>query len=149
MKHKGPKKIKSIGQCLELQLGTLYREAIKSEQLQDKVIPLLPQELSAHFRVGSFHQGRLVLDTCDQVWASQLRYYLPELRDKLRKQGFYDLASIKINISAEKKSENNKEEKRKAKQPSQEARDDIFNESEQIDYQPLKEALQKLALRSK
>ncbi len=138
--------MRRIHQCLNTKLSEIYKAALVIGELNTKLSSYLPVHLREHFSVGSFNQGCLVLITPDPVWASQLRYHLPELRDDLRtKAGIYQLASIKISVSAG-----------GVIQPftskmtfpplSTKARDTILAGSEQCDYDPLKAALKKLAL---
>lgn len=137
--------MRRIHQCLNTKLSEIYQAALMISELNAKLSNYLPEHLRAHFSVGSFNQGCLVLITPDPVWASQLRYHLPELREDLRKKaGIYQLASIKISVSAG-----------DSLQPitppmtfpplSAKARDTILAGSEQCDYDPLKTALKKLA----
>jgi len=104
-----------INQCINPRLASLCKKAIELESIHVKLIQYLPENLRDYFSVASFNNGSLVLNTTDPVWGTQLRYHLPELRDKLRKEEkLYQLVSIKIKIvmpeykqpkvSAEKKS---------------------------------------------
>ena len=85
-----------------------------------------------------------MLITDDPVWASQLRYSVPELRDKLRcDAGIYQLTSIKVSVAVEKPAEPAK--KIRARPISEKAREGIVAQASDCDYLPLKEALQHLA----
>lgn len=92
--------MRHITRCLNIQLADICQRAIKLEELNAKIHDYLPEALREQCHVGSFNNSCLILVTRDPVWASQLRYALPELRDKLRSEaGIHQLASIKITIS--------------------------------------------------
>jgi hypothetical protein len=116
---------------------------VQLEELNSKLYGYLPQALQEHCQVGSFNRGCLVIVVTDSVWASQLRYSIPELRDKLRSEaGIYQLSSIKVTIASI-------EEIHSTKRPpaallSPKAREAIIAGGEQCEYLPLKKALQKL-----
>src|SRR3990167_9910739 len=94
--------MRHITRCLNSQLADICQRAIKLEELNAKVYDYLPESLRKHCQVGSFNKSCLVLITHDPVWASQLRFALPELRDKLRSEaGIHQLASIKVTIHSE------------------------------------------------
>src|SRR5580704_16642968 len=90
--------MRSISHCINKQLVELCQRSVQLEELSNKINQLLPANLASVCSVGSFNKGCLVLTTTN-VWASQLRYAIPELRDKLRTEAdMYQLASIKINV---------------------------------------------------
>lgn len=138
-----------IGQCLNPKLAEIIQGALQLKELNAKLFEYLPQHLRAHFSVGSFNQGCLVLVTDEPVWASQMRFHLPELRDTLRKNaGIYQLASIKINVSTDTLTQ------KKSAPPvflplSNNACETILSGSELCDYDPLKNALKRLAEHAK
>ncbi|KTD34544.1 DUF721 domain-containing protein [Legionella israelensis] len=135
--------MRPINQCLNSQLVRICQKAFQLEGLQNKLIPLLPENLQPFCQVGSFNKGCLVIITSDAAWASQLRFILPELRDNLRKQGLYQLSSIDIAITEQ--GERERPKKKPSLNPiSENARKNILNACEQMTYQPLKEALKKL-----
>lgn len=141
--------MRKLSQCLNPKLTEIIQGALLLKELNTKLLDYLPPHLREHFFVGSFNQGCLILVTTDPVWATQLRFYLPELRDTLRqKAGIYQLASIKINVSADMLTH------KKSRQPmilplSNKAYETILAGSEQCDYEPLKEALKQLAKHAK
>ena len=116
---------------------------MKLEELSYKVSALLPSELAPTCQVAGFTNNCLILNTTDAAWASQLRYAIPELRDKLRSSGMYQLSSIKITISAPQKLQNTTKIKVKHTL-SNEAKAAILSESEHCSYPPLKVALMHL-----
>lgn len=92
--------MRSIAQCLNPHIAKICYQAMHLEKLNDLVQAYLPADLKPYCQVSSFNKGVLHLSTPDPVWAMQLRYSLPELRDKLRGQGgLYTLASIAVAIS--------------------------------------------------
>ncbi len=92
--------MRHITRCLNPKIIDICQRAIKLEELSAKLTHYLPDNLRERCHVGSFTNGCLVLVTQDPVWASQLRYSLPELRDALRtKAGLYQLVSIKVTVS--------------------------------------------------
>lgn len=136
--------MRRIRQCLNAKLAEIYQQALILNELSPKVVNMLPEQLRGHFTVGSFNHGCLVLITHDPVWASQLRYHLPELRDRLRKdEGIYQLASIKIHVSADGMLQQTTRLK-KIPPLSAKARETILASSKQCDYTPLRKALEQL-----
>ncbi len=138
-----------INRCFNKQLEELCQRSMQLEELSNKVTQLLPPNLAAQCQVGSFNKGCLVLTTTNAAWASQLRYTIPELRDKLRKEaGMYQLLSIKINVIEP--AEPYKIQKPKQhNEISDEAKAIIISESQQCTYQPLQKALLHLARKDK
>lgn len=137
--------MRSISRCLNKQLTDLCQRSMQLEDLSTKVAQLLPPPLAAACHVGSFNKGCLVLITNNAAWASQLRYSIPELRDKLRKEsGMYQLLSIKVTI-ADAIVISKKTVRNTGKNLSEKAKASIISESEHCNYQPLKKALLQLA----
>lgn len=135
-----------INQCLNTKLAEIYKRAMAIGQLNGIIIHYLPENLRDHFTVGSFSGGNLVLITTNPIWASQLRYHLPDLRDILRKDaGLYQLASIKINVAADAILPTAEKSSPRYLPLSASARETIMSSSEQCDYGPLKTALKHLA----
>ncbi|KTC83887.1 Zn-ribbon-containing, possible RNA-binding protein-like protein [Legionella cincinnatiensis] len=138
-------KMRSISHCLNKQLAEICQRSFQLEELSHKVKQLLPENLGKECYVGSFNKGCLVLTTTNAVWATQLRYALPELRDRLRKEaGLYQLLSIKVAVSTpifqhEKSIQPQKNEL------SEKAKATIVHESQQCTYEPLQKALLRLA----
>jgi hypothetical protein len=96
--------MRHITRCLNTQLAEICKQAMKVEELDTLVSGFLPESLREQCHAGSFNNSCLVLVTHDPAWASQLRFILPELRDKLRREaGIHQLASIKITVNTEKK----------------------------------------------
>lgn len=136
--------MKSIRYCLNKQLAEICQRSVQLEEFTQIINALLPQELALHCKVSSFNKGCLILSAVDAVWASQIRYALPELRDKLRKAGMYQLSSIKVTIEAP-TSEYKKIKKSKSYELTQRAKESILSESQNCAYEPLRKALIHLA----
>lgn len=138
--------MRPIKNCFNKQLAELCKRSIQLEELSDKVKQLLPSSLAAQCGVGSFDKGCLNLTTTNANWASQLRYAIPDLRDKLRKEaGLYQLSSIKISI-IDPINQYEHPEKNAHHPLSEQAKATLICESENCAYQPLKRALLHLAV---
>lgn len=137
--------MRSIRNCLNRQLRDLCQKSLELEELSNQVEALLPTALAKICKVGSFTKGCLTLTTNDAVWATQLRYFLPELRDKLRKDaGMYQLSSIKVTVITPEI--RHKKTKNVSKTIlSEKTKANIISESQQCSYHPLKKALLRLA----
>lgn len=92
--------MRHITDCSNTILTEICQQAIQLETLTAKIKPYLPEALRNECTVGSFKNCCLLLVIKNPMWAVPLRYSLPELRDKLRKEaGLHQLASIKIHIA--------------------------------------------------
>ncbi|KTD28006.1 MULTISPECIES: DUF721 domain-containing protein [Legionella] len=134
--------VRSINRCLNDQLRGICQRIIQLDELNHKIKALLSSPLRDNCQVGSFNKGCLLLTTSN-TWATELRYSLPDLRDKLRKAGLYQLTAIKIAII-----DNDQSiacEKDKKILLSSSAKDSIRTASELCSYPPLKAALYHLA----
>ena len=136
--------MRRINRCLNTRLIQICQRTVQLEELTSKLYSYLPSPLQDHCHVGSFNSGCLIIVASDAAWASQLRYSLPDLRDKLRKEaGIYQLSSIKVTIATI-------EAIHSIKRPdspllSNKARDIITAGGDQCSYLPLKQALHHLA----
>lgn len=137
--------MRRIGSCFNDRLIKICQHTVQLNTLDIKLKHYLPTNLQQHCRVGSFNHGCLLIVVENAAWASQLRYSVPELRDKLRGEaGVYQLSSIKISIETI--------EKQKPTKPSNhlklsaQARRTILSSGDKCEYQPLKDALLHLAL---
>lgn len=138
------KTIRRIDQCLNTKITEIFQHVAKIKQIEQQIISYLPKTLSHHFSIGSFKNGFLVLVTSDPVWASQLRFHLPELRDNLRSQaGLYQLTSIKIHIAMN-ETQLKPLKKSKILPLSKRAQQEIITLSKVCNHSPLKDALEKL-----
>jgi len=137
--------MRSISRCLNKQLAEICQRSVQLEELANKIAQLLPAALAKECQVGSFNKGCLVLTTNNAAWASQLRYAVPELRDKLRKEaGMYQLSSIKITV-VEPATSYEKPAQQKNHLLSEKAKATIISESQHCNYEPLQKALLHLA----
>lgn len=136
--------MRRINRCLNPRLRDICKRAIQLDELNAKLLTLLPEELKTQCKVGSFNAGCLAIMVKDAVWASQLRYLLPELRDNMRKAGIYQLISIKC-VVATTNFNITPQQVHHHHTLSNKARSSISDASELCTYQPLKKALMDLA----
>lgn len=93
--------MRRINLCLNKQLLTICQKSMQLESLNINVKQFLPAHLQEHCRVSHFEKGIMTLTVDESVWANELRYFLSEIRDKLRKDaGLYQLVSIKTTIAS-------------------------------------------------
>ncbi|MBA2657595.1 MAG: DUF721 domain-containing protein [Tatlockia sp.] len=136
--------MRSITRCMNAQLIKLCERTIQLDELSFKMKTLLPENLHDNCAVASFNRGCLLIIAKNSAWATELRYRLPELRDKLRQEGLYQLTSIKISLP-------NFEEDLIQKKAviktaiSAKARLNIERAAKDCSYQPLRDALYNLA----
>ena len=136
--------MRRINRCLNTRLLQICQRTVQLEELTSKLFNYLPSPLQEHCHVGSFNRGCLVIVASDPTWASQLRYSLPELRDKLRiEAGVYQLSSIKVIIATVEA--NHAIKRPNAPVLSAKARDTITAGGDQCSYLPLQQALHQLA----
>ena len=143
--------MRRITHCLNPTLTVLCKRAIELESLTATVQYYLPKSDKAQCTVGSFNKGCLILIVTDPVWASVLRYSLPELRDNLRREaGLYQLITIKINVALESNTTTQTSAPSTLIQGlSDSARQQILTSGEQCTYPPLKQALTHLGRKFK
>ncbi len=136
--------MRRINRCFNPKLQDICKRAVQLEELDAKLAEFLPETWRNQCNVGSFSKGCLVLITKEPVWASQLRYKLPELRDRLRSEaGIYQLTSIKVAVALDEGLKPTK--KIKTRTISDKARDTILLQANACQYLPLKNALYHLA----
>jgi hypothetical protein len=89
--------VRRVRLCINTQLAKLCQHTIELDALTQTVLTFLPSKLQAHCLVSSFEKGILVISTDAPTWATELRYFLPTLRDKLRTEAkLYPLITIKL-----------------------------------------------------
>jgi len=138
--------MRRINRCLNKQLLTICQQAVQLDDLNLKLSKYLPAQIREHCKIGSFTKGALLIITDDPVWATELRYCIPALRDTLRKEaGLYQLISIKIEVAANQVSIATKQPAAAIKPLSTVARNTLLNAGETCTFPPLKEALLHLA----
>jgi hypothetical protein len=136
--------LRRLRACFNQQLLILQEQALQLQAISEQVKQFLPENLAPHCFVAGLNKGCLLLCTDNAVWASQLRFALPELRDKLRKEAkMYQLSSIKIILSTTETIEGST--KAKNSRLSAKAKALILAQTDHCDYPPLKQALQQLA----
>lgn len=137
--------MQQIGQCFNKQLRTIYQQSTELNALNVLLKTYLKENLRAHCYAGSFNKGRLVI-IVDAIWATELRYELPALRDRLRNDaGLYQLIAVDLKIVAELAAEKRSlKTVRKTPPLSPKARQAILNIASTCDYEPLQEALRRL-----
>lgn len=140
-------RMQKFHECLNNQLLTLCQQAFQLDEWTKMVNEFLPSSLKGHCFVSSFSKGKMVISIKEVILATELRYFLPELRDLLRKNGqVYQLVSLGIRLYPDNSSLQNtmplKEEK---KTLSLSTRTILRAASIGCAYEPLKEAWQRLA----
>lgn len=70
----------------ESPLSGLVQHAKLLQAIDAVIQTQLSDELRPHCRVANYRKGVLVLELDSGIWATHLRYRLPELREKLRQQ---------------------------------------------------------------
>lgn len=131
--------MRRINYYFNARLTEICKQAFALESLNQMLQQTLPTHLQPHCQVSSFNNGCMVIMVDDPVWTSELRYFVPELRDSLRKDaGLYKLSSIKIVLA---EPINNLPKRNKALKLSNHARTTLRQGSDQCQYEPLKEAL--------
>jgi hypothetical protein len=140
--------MRRIHRYMNQSLQSICKRVLQLEELDAKLQAVLPSMLQGKCHVKSFNQNCLSIIAVDPVWATQLHYCLPEIRDKLRKEaGIYQLTSIKVTVSSSTLASS----RPKSFLPSisTKAQATIIAEAEQCHYAPLKEALIKLVNKQK
>jgi hypothetical protein len=67
--------------------GDSIRRALRLDELDRQLRPLLPPTLAPHARLANFERGRLVFVVDAPVWRAKLRLAAPELLDAARSVG--------------------------------------------------------------
>lgn len=138
--------MRRINRCLNRQLLELGQKIMQLDDLNQKLLQFLPEDLKEHCTAGSFNKGCLIIVISDAVWMTNLRYVLPELRDKLRKEGgLYQLTAIKIQISMHSTEGLPSKKKASPLDLSESARETLSQAGENCRYSPLKDALLRLS----
>lgn len=138
--------MRQINQCLNQQLSTILSQALKLEAYEQHLLVFLPEALKSCCKLAGFKQGRLVIGIDNPALASELRFFLPELRDKLRSEaGFYQLSGIDIKVLSEPLAIK-LNPVRKRPPLSDNARQEILKASQETQHEPLKRAWERLYL---
>jgi hypothetical protein len=67
--------------------GDSIRKALRLDELDRQLRPLLPPTLAPHARLANFERGRLVFVVDAPVWRAKMRLAAPELLDAARSVG--------------------------------------------------------------
>jgi hypothetical protein len=87
--------MKKIGDINNQMLKHIYAKINQLKSLQIKFIDFLPEDIKPHCRVANFEQGILKIAVSSPVWAMRLRYIIPDLLSKMRRDaGIPQLSSI-------------------------------------------------------
>ncbi len=80
-------------------LTRIIETANHIHQAQDNLVLELAPEFINHFWVGTYQNGLLSVFVDSAILATKLRFYIPDIRDKLRKQPQWSgLKSIEVKI---------------------------------------------------
>ena len=83
-------------------LGKLLARAKQIEKLDELVKQYLNPSLAKHCQACNVKNGRLIIMTAKAVYATRLKYEIPELLTKLRQlDGFQHLTGIDCKVSPE------------------------------------------------
>jgi hypothetical protein len=135
--------MRQINRCINKQLVAICEAVMHLDTLNTQIKHYLPPYLAENCRAGSFSKGRLTL-VVSPIWATELHYKLPELRDRLRKEGkLYQLTSIKIAVECD--AAIHLQENSNKKSLSNSALLTIRAASQHFTYEPLKLAWESLA----
>lgn len=139
-------RMKRINSCLNTQLTEICQKVIELDALTELLRTVLPASLFERCRVASFTRGclNLSLSLEDKAWATELGYLLPELRDKLRKEaGLYQLANINITMMEPLNITSTRANLSLSLSPF--AKETLHEASKRCSFEPLKQALARLA----
>lgn len=147
IEHKQTNTMRKITQCFNTPLASIYKQASQLDTLTTLVQRHLKKNESdtVPCTVSRFTNGCLVLAVDDPVWATQLRYELPNLRDKLRQGGLHQLTSIRINLLPATPEAKSPQKKSRDACISNNAKRNIRESAKHCSYAPLQEALERLS----
>src|SRR3990167_6195264 len=91
--------MRKMNDCFDKQLTAIYQQIVQLKQINQLVNKYLPKSLQAHCQVTRFNQGRLNIGVNEVSFATELRFFLPTLRDLLRQKGkLHQLTSLSISV---------------------------------------------------
>jgi hypothetical protein len=91
--------VRRISSCLDPSLLALSNHVENLAKMEIQLQSYLPEALRLVCFVSSFKQGSLTIGVADAVWVTPLRYELPTLRDRLRREGgLHGLTSIQLKV---------------------------------------------------
>lgn len=81
-------------------LSHLITKALSIDKLNNSLKKILSPELSEQCRLGQYENGIMTLYIHSAAYATQMRFYVPDLLTELRQhQAFYGLKSIQVKIA--------------------------------------------------
>ncbi|MFQ5643562.1 MAG: DUF721 domain-containing protein [Thiogranum sp.] len=86
---------------LEAAAQPLLERARRLQYLEQAVLQLLPENLSAHCKVQNLKSEILVLATPSPAWAARLRFATPELIRQLKCQLSLNIRTVQVKIEPE------------------------------------------------
>jgi len=97
---KFPKKINKLLQRKNSKIGSLITQAQKIDFLNNKLLDLLPSPLPHHCHLAKIDNQTLVIIVDSPIWATRLRYSIPDLLAKLKHQSqyFFPVRDIKVKV---------------------------------------------------
>ena len=132
--------MRKINDCFDKQLAAIYQQIVGLKHLNTVVNEFLPESLQPHCQVTQFNQGRLSIGVSDVSLATELRFFLPTLRDLLRQKAkLHQLASLNISVITPPLPSNHASKKR-PKDLSPAAHLAITEAGKSCTYEPLKQA---------
>lgn len=91
--------MRKIHDCFDKKLAAIYQQIVNLNQLNTMVNQFLPSSLRDHCQVTQFNQGRLSIGVSDVSLATELRFFIPTLRDLLRQKAkLHQLTSLSISV---------------------------------------------------
>jgi hypothetical protein len=138
----------SIGDFLRQgELSELTKQALRLQKLQTLIKQILPPEIAAHCQAVSFANSCLLLEVSNSSIATLLRYHIPTLLTQIRQQEeFASIASIKQQIKPVTATVlPDKKPKARVHVYSKTTQTLLTHLAERIPFEPLKQALLKLA----
>jgi len=112
-KQKRPQTLETLVQKMPHQFQVARKEAGASHKLQQLVTEHLPQPLAEHVQVSSFHNGILSLNVDMPTWVMPLSMQRMALMQKLRRNGFPQLSSIKSQVKPQRAQQRNEQQRLK------------------------------------
>ena len=134
-----------ISHCLNDKILSMCQKSVQLDDLEYKLRQYLPDVLKEKCKVGGLNKGCLLLVVDDIIWATPLRFLIPELRDNLRKQAqLHQLSSIKIQLNTTSVVPK-KAFKITTQTLSASARETLTKAAQNCAHAPLKKALERLS----
>ena len=135
--------MKAINQCLNQQLTVFYNKTTELKQINNTMQQFLPSSLKNYCYLAAIINGRMIINLNEISLATELRYFLPELRDKLRKEAnLFQITKIDIRIAEQQKINNTPNNKLNL---SKNVYNTIMDASLNSNYKPLQAAWEKMA----